>query len=161
MVKTQLDVIKYGKTFYLLLLNFIFKLFDNVFFLILYFFFISCLSMLCSIVANFGTHPIISNFKISSLNAFESNVVHTYTDRNWEIVTFAPNWCQLWLNLCKNIVKLLQAISFFKFNSPHFLTATSFILKLKKCNKCYTGHKKFVLAHLTSGCHRDNWETLI
>ena len=31
-------------------------------FLILYFFFISCLSMLCNIVANFGTHPLLIHF---------------------------------------------------------------------------------------------------
>ena len=43
--------------------NYIFKNLKNVifkmcFFLILYLFFISCLNMLCSIVANFGHHPL-------------------------------------------------------------------------------------------------------
>ena len=39
--------------------NIIFQILKNVFCLILYFLFISCLSMLSSIVANFGHHPTI------------------------------------------------------------------------------------------------------
>ena len=49
------------------------------FFLILYFLFRFCLSMLCSIVANFGTHPVSMYFIFSCMSHIGIYIHTTYT----------------------------------------------------------------------------------